>query len=67
MSEEIPQWAQQLIADVGDLKEQVLTNCAKLDGMKNTIDTMKENTDLIPQVLEIVQANGENNEELSKE
>lgn len=54
-----PEWANQLIVDIGELKKQVLTNCAKLDAMK-------ENIDLIPQVLEIVEANGNNHEELSK-
>ena len=41
-----------------ELKEQVGINCTKLD-------KMKENTDLLPQMFELVQANGQGIEDLS--
>ena len=59
MSEEVPKWVQQLIVDVGELKKQTLQNCNKLD-------SMKENTDMIPAILEIVTANGQGIEVISK-
>jgi len=42
-----------------ELKEQVGKNCTKLD-------KMKENTDLLPDMFEMLKANGNNLEVLSK-
>lgn len=45
--------------NVNELKEQIVLNCTKLD-------KMKENTDLLPDMFEMLKANGNNLEVLSK-
>ncbi len=66
MSEEIPKWAQELTTKVDSLAEQIGKNCNKLDTVSSEVKGIKEKTDLIPQVLEIVQANGQGIEVISE-
>ena len=56
MSEEIPKWAEKLIADVNEIKTQTLQNCGKLDNMDKKLDS----------IVEIVTANGQGIEVISK-
>lgn len=55
MSEEIPKWAESLIATVNELKDQTLKNCSKLDNMDKKLDS----------IVEIVTANGQGIEVIS--
>lgn len=52
--------------EIGIIKKQTLNNCQKLDNLSNEVKDIKDKTDLIPQVLEIVQANGQGIEVLSE-
>ncbi len=56
----------QLIDDVAELKKQTVVNCGKLDRLGNEISNIRKDTELLPQILEIVQANGNGVEVLSK-
>ncbi len=63
MSENIPNWAQKLMSDVGELvddvteiKKQTLQNCNKLDSMDGKLDS----------IVEIVTANGQGIEVISE-
>jgi len=76
MTEPIPQWAQQLILqlneleififDVPQLRDKTITNSNELEKICKTASAIKENTRLVPQILELLIANYSNYDELSK-
>ena len=76
MTEQIPQWAQQLISqlneleififDVPQLRDKTITNSHELEKICKTASAIKENTRLVPQILELLIANYSNCDELSK-
>ena len=76
MTELIPQWAQQLIShineleillfDVPYLRDNTVTNYHELEKICKTVSAIKENTRLVPQILELLIANYTNYDELSK-
>ncbi len=55
-----------LIGEIKGLKDQVSQNCTKINDLTVDVKSIKEDTQLLPQILELVQANGNNHEELSK-
>lgn len=74
MNKDKPVWAGELIdvvksldTRIGNLEEQTHANCGKLDTLQCTMKEMKEDTDLLPKMYEMLEAAGENNETRSKE
>lgn len=55
-----------LIGEIKGLKDQTSQNCTKINDLTVDVKSIKEDTQLLPQILELVQANGNNHEELSK-
>ena len=55
-----------LTVDVKSIKDQTSQNCTKINDLTVDVKSIKEDTQLLPQILELVQANGNNHEELSK-
>jgi hypothetical protein len=76
MAEPIPQWAKQLTSQINELetflfdvpflRDKTITNGKELEKICKTISTIKENTKLIPQILELVIANYTNYDDLCK-
>ena len=58
-SSDIKSFKEQTSSDIGWLKEQIRSNCDKLDAIK-------ENTGILPQMYEMVQANGRGIEKLAE-
>ena len=56
---ELRDFKEQTSSDIGWLKEQIRSNCGKLDAIK-------ENTGILPQMYEMVQANGRGIEKISR-
>lgn len=56
---ELRDFKEQTSSDIGWLKEQIRSNCDKLDAIK-------ENTGILPQMYEMVQANGRGIEKLAE-
>jgi len=54
-----------IVKEILDLKEQVGINCKKLDNFEVKLNEIKEHTDILPQMFELVQANGQGIEDLS--
>ncbi len=76
MTETVPQWAQQLqthfteleqfLFDVPQLRDKTITNFNELEKISKTISIIKENTKLVPRILEVVIANYAYCDRLSK-
>lgn len=54
-----------LSIDISEIKKQTLLNCNKLDNFETKLDEMKKDTTFIPQIFDIVTANGQGIEVLS--
>jgi len=76
MAEPVPQWAQELVShineleqflfDVPILRDKTITNYNEIENIHKTISVIKQNTRLVPQILELAIANYTACEKLSK-
>ncbi len=76
MAQPIPEWAQQLLTnfneleqllfDVPQLRDKIVTNCNDLGTIHRTIYAIKENTSVVPRILELAMENYTKCDELSE-